>query len=67
MSDATRRPRQFRISAIVGLVDAIEAADDRAGKSFIKPAGEKARQCFCIPVELWEQVRHALSEYKDSK
>jgi ABC-type proline/glycine betaine transport system substrate-binding protein len=63
----TGRPRQFAVSAIVGLTDALEAADKAAGKTFVKPAGSPAKECFCIPSELWEQVRSALADYKDAK
>lgn len=43
------------------LIELIRAADDTGGKVFIKPAGKKAEQRFCIPVDLWMQIREALT------
>lgn len=45
---------------LAALLQAVEAADAQAGRTVVKPAGRKPRECFAIPAELWEGVRNAL-------
>jgi hypothetical protein len=44
------------------LIELVRGADGDGGKVFIKPAGQKAKQCFCIPVDRWMEIRSLLGE-----
>ena len=47
---------------LVALLAAVRAADDMAGKTTVKPAGQPWRDVFAIPEGLWESVRQVLSD-----
>lgn len=48
---------------ITALIEAVRRADDMAGTTSIKPAGQPWKQIKAIPIELWERVREVLAEF----
>lgn len=57
-----KRAEQELADRRLRLIELVREADDDGGFVFIKPAGQKAKQCYCIPVARWMEIRELLKD-----